>query len=185
MTAPRAPAPSNPQDSHSAERPWHLAASDAERVMAEFEHALICLGEAFGRYNLQGLAGASGDTSFSGQDNMVLHIIATLDRPKSLSDISRFMNRDDLANIQYSLRKLMKAGLIEKASDRSARGTTYQTTVEGRERVNAFVARRRELVLGPPEEMEQLREQLRGATKVMSHFIGLYDQAARVMTTRS
>ena len=116
MTAPRAPAPSNPQDSHSAERPWHLAASDAERVMAEFEHALICLGEAFGRYNLQGLAGASGDTSFSGQDNMVLHIIATLDRPKSLSDISRFMNRDDLANIQYSLRKLMKAGLIEKAS---------------------------------------------------------------------
>jgi hypothetical protein len=33
--------------------------------------------------------------------------------------------------------------------------------------------------------MEQLREQLRGATKVMSHFIGLYDQAARVMTTRS
>ena len=66
MTAPRAPAPSSPQDSHSAERPWHLAASDAERVMAEFEHALICLGEAFGRYNLQGLAGASGDTSFSG-----------------------------------------------------------------------------------------------------------------------
>ena len=106
--------------------------------MAEFEHALICLGEAFGRYNLQGLAGASGDTSFSGQDNMVLHIIATLDRPKSLSDISRFMNRDDLANIQYSVRKLLKAGLIEKASDRSARGTTYRSTAAGRAAVAEF-----------------------------------------------
>ena len=42
-----------------------------------------------------------------------------------------------------------------------------------------------ELVLAPAEELEQLREQLRGATKVMSHFIGLYDQAARVLTTRS
>jgi len=185
VTAPRSDAPASPQDATPAERPWHLAASDAERVMAEFEHALICLSEAFGRYNLQGLAGASGDLSFSGQDNMVLHIIATLERPKSLSDISRFMNRDDLANIQYSVRKLQKAGLIEKASDRSNRGTTYQTTADGRELVDAFVARRRELVLGPAEEMEQLREQLRGATKVMSHFIGLYDQAARVMTTRS
>ncbi|GLT22893.1 transcriptional regulator [Zoogloea oryzae] len=168
-----------------AAQPWHLAASDAERVVAEFEHALICLCEAFGRYNMQGLAGVPGEMSFSGQDNMVLHIIQTLDRPKSLSDISRFMNRDDLANIQYSVRKLQKAGLIEKASDRSARGTTYRTTEDGREVVAAFVARRRDLVLAPAEEMEQLREQLRGATKVMSHFIGLYDQAARVLTTRS
>lgn len=180
------PAPSPDADADAADNPaWHLAVSDAERVVAEFEHALICLCEAFGRYNMQGLAGVSDEASFSGQDNMVLHIIQTLDRPKSLSDISRFMNRDDLANIQYSVRKLQKAGLIEKASDRSARGTTYRTTEDGREVVAAFVARRRDLVLAPAEEMEQLREQLRGATKVMSHFIGLYDQAARVLTTRA
>ncbi len=163
---------------------WHLAASDAERVVAEFEHALICLCEAFGRYNQQGLAGVPGGLSLSGQDNMVLHIVETLGRPKSLSDISRFMNRDDLANIQYSVRKLLKAGLIEKASDRSARGTTYRSTAAGRAAVAEFVARRRELVLGPAEEMAQLRDQLRAATKVMSHFIGLYDQAARAMSTR-
>lgn len=189
MTARRTATPDAVDDAPAPDavtaQPWHLAASDAERVVAEFEHALICLCEAFGRYNMQGLAGVSDEASFSGQDNMVLHIIQTLDRPKSLSDISRFMNRDDLANIQYSVRKLLKAGLIEKASDRSARGTTYRTTEDGREVVAAFVARRRDLVLAPAEEMEQLREQLRGATKVMSHFIGLYDQAARVLTTRS
>ena len=188
VTARRATAPDASDDltpsGEGTSPPWHLAASDAERVVAEFEHALICLCEAFGRYNMQGLAGVSDEASFSGQDNMVLHIIQTLDRPKSLSDISRFMNRDDLANIQYSVRKLLKAGLIEKASDRSARGTTYRTTDTGRAVVADFVARRRELVLAPAEEMEQLREQLRGATKVMSHFIGLYDQAARVLTTR-
>ncbi|NTV12302.1 MAG: winged helix DNA-binding protein [Zoogloea sp.] len=174
---------SRPAD--TADKSWHLATSEAERVVAEFEHALICLCEAFGRYNLQGLASVADGHTFSGQDNMVLHIINTLDRAKSLSDISRFMNRDDLANIQYSVRKLQKAGLVEKACDRSARGTTYRTTAEGKATVERFVQQRRELVLGPAEEMAQLREQLRAASKVMSHFIGLYDQAARVMTTRS
>lgn len=177
---------SSPVDTAASdEAAWHLAASEAERVVAEFEHALICLCEAFGRYNQQGLASVAGGYTFSGQDNTILHIVATLERPKSLSDISRFMNRDDLANIQYSVRKLLKAGLIEKASDRSARGTTYQVTAAGRQVVAAFVANRRELLLAPAEEMAQLREQLRAATKVMSHFIGLYDQAARVMSTRS
>lgn len=72
----------------SAAQPWHLAASDAERVVADFEHALICLCEAFGRYNMLGLAGVSDEASFSGQDNMVLHIIQTLDRPKCSGLIS-------------------------------------------------------------------------------------------------
>ena len=166
------------------DRRWHLAQSAAEVDTTELEFALMRAFEGFGRWQTECLASVC-DLAATGPENAMLHIIRMNDRPKSLKEIARLMNRDDVPNIQYSLRKLMKAGLIEKASDRSARGTTYQTTAEGRERVNAFVARRRELVLGPPEEMEQLREQLRGATKVMSHFIGLYDQAARVMTTRS
>lgn len=163
---------------------WHLAHTETERLIAEFEHTLICLCEAFGRYNLQGLSTVAGDNSFSGQDNSVLHIINTLGRPKSISDISRFMNRDDLANVQYSVRKLLKAGLIEKAHDRSARGTTYTTTEHGRQVVESFVKLRQELVVSPTSEVEQLKEQIRIGTKVMATFTGVYDQAARVLTTR-
>lgn len=163
---------------------WHLAHSETERLLAEFEHALICLCEAFGRYNMQGLSNVESDSAFSGQDNSVLHIISTMGRPKSLSDISRFMNRDDLANIQYSIRKLVKAGLIEKANDRSTRGTNYRTTEEGQRVVESFVNLRRELVVAPTSEMEQFQEQIRTTTKVMASFIGIYDQAARVLTTR-
>ena len=164
---------------------WHLAHTESERFLAEFEHTLICLAQAFDRHNLRGLVAAIGDSSFNGQDNTILHIIGTLDRPKSLSDISRFMNRDDLANIQYSVRKLLKAGLIEKANDKSARGTNYRVSAKGRKVVDAFVKLRQELIVEPMQEMERFKEDIKIATKVMGLFVGMYDQSARVMTTRS
>ena len=37
-------------------------------------------------------------------------------KPRSVSDLSRFSNRDDIANIQYSLRKLTAAGLDRKGA---------------------------------------------------------------------
>jgi predicted MarR family transcription regulator len=163
---------------------WHLAHTESERFLAEFEHTLICLAQAFDRHNLMGLVTTIGDSSFNGQDNIILHIIGTLDRPKSLSDISRFMNRDDLANIQYSVRKLLKTGLIEKANDKSARGTNYRVSAEGRVVVDAFVKLRQELIVEPMKEMEQFKESVKVATKVMGLFVGMYDQSARVMTTR-
>ena len=63
----------------------------------------------------------------------MLHIIRMNDRPKTIKDLARLTNRDDVPNIQYSLRKLIGAALvIRKGSGRS--GVTYEVTKEGRPR---------------------------------------------------
>lgn len=70
-------------------------------------------------------------------------------KPRSVSVLSRFTNRDDISNIQYSLRKLTAAGLIEKVSGSTNRDTRYQPTEKGRKLTDELVAIRRELLIGP------------------------------------
>ena len=64
---------------------------------------------------------------------MILQQLMFTPKPRSVSDLSRFSNRDDISNIQYSLRKLTAAGLIEKVPGSTNRDTRYQPTAAGRE----------------------------------------------------
>ena len=66
---------------------------------------LIRFHEAFARW----IAAASavvmeGDIKFS--EYVILQVIRMQDRPKNSTTIARMINRDDIPNIQYSLRKL-------------------------------------------------------------------------------
>ena len=57
--------------------------------------------------------------------------------------MSRFSNRDDISNIEYSLRKLAAAGLIEKVPGSTNRDTRYRDTSGARpDRVPGFIAAR-------------------------------------------
>src|SRR5262249_20884817 len=118
---------------------WHLANSERERAFAEFQHALICLGEAFYRFIGKTLVHVTEDQNFTGYDSVILHTIHAADRPKSITELQEFTNRSDIANIQYSVRKLEHAALIEKVPRTSGRGTKYQITRNGREVVRAYV----------------------------------------------
>ena len=92
---------------------WHLAARDYQVAFTELEFAIIRVSAAFERWQSDCLACCHG-TPFSGSDNVILHVIRMHDRPKGISEIRRLLNRDDQSNLQYGVRKLLKAGLIEK-----------------------------------------------------------------------
>jgi len=87
-----------------------LGRSGRERTFLEFEQALICASEAF--YRFAGIIlGAEGKAAnLTGHENVILQQLMYLPKPRSVSDLSRFTNRDDISNIQYSLRKLAAAG---------------------------------------------------------------------------
>ena len=106
----------------------HLATTPHEFAVTRFEQGLICAAAAF--YRFYGvLLGREGRVrNISGQDNAILQQIMAASRPLAVTDIARFANRDDIANIQYSLKKLTRAGLIEKAGRTSARETSYVVT---------------------------------------------------------
>ena len=52
-------------------------------------------------------AGRARSKNLTGQECVILQQLMFTPKPRSVSDLSRFSNRDDVSNIQYSLRKLI------------------------------------------------------------------------------
>lgn len=165
---------------------WHLANSPIERELAEFELALICLAESFYRLMREHLSADLKNNVPSGEDNVILQAIYTRRQPKSVSDLCRLLNRDDTANVQYSLRKLRTAGLISKLSEKSRKGTLYQITAEGAALAERFVVFRRELIVDTlARQLGGSGEQLHRASQLSALLTGIYDNASRILATRN
>lgn len=162
----------------------HLAGNPRELAVTQFEQGLICAAEAFYRF-YGALLGREGRMrGISGQDNVVLQQILAASRPLSVADIARFANRDDIANIQYSLKKLLRAGLIAKAGRTSARETGYVATDLARDWTTAFVKLRRELFTDPSAQVLDFDAQLATCGKLLNTIAGFYDHGTRVMSGR-
>ena len=115
---------------------------------------------------------------------MILQQLMFAPKPRSVSDLSRFSNRDDIPNIQYSLRKLTAAGLIEKVPGSTNRDTRYRPTVAGKDLTEFLIATRREQLIGPSANITDIEKQLKAATTAMSLLTGLYDHVSRVQAGR-
>ena len=156
---------------------WHLAEDDYEIDLTELEFAILRVAAAFERWRSDCMA-CCIDASFSGADTAMLHVIRMHDRPKSISEIGRLLNRDDLSNLQYGIRKLINAGVIEKAgpSD-SKKGATYVATELGCEITDRFAEFRRELLVTLMQSMST-DIGLPNAAKILNLMAGIYDQAS-------
>lgn len=162
-------------------RSWHLARTPDELDVAELEYALIRSFEGFGHWQMQCLS-AVADFAASGPENALLHMIRMNDRPKSIRDLAHMGNRDDIPNIQYSLRKLIKGGLVRKSgSGRS--GVVYEVTAYGREVTDAYADVRSDLLIEAVKRVPDLMTRLQDAAHTLELLTGIYDQAARIAAT--
>jgi len=165
------------------DRRWHLAETPHEIAVSELEYAIIRCGEAFARWQAECLAAVSG-IQMGGNDNAMLHVIRMKERAKGVKEIARLMNRDDIPNIQYSLRKLLKAGLIEKSTHSSHRqGVTYHVTARGHEITERYAGLRRSLLLDFTRTVNEFVPQLTDAARTLDLMSGIYEQAARIAAT--
>lgn len=154
----------------------HLSA-EASVEFHEFEFALHHITEAFARWSSSVHEFISGE--FLPQaDVSVLQLIRMNEEPKSAADIGRFLNRDDSSNILYALRKLEKAGLIEKG-DSPLRQTTYRVTQRGMEVTDRYAQIRRDVLLDGLGGLLQEEGELAATIKTMWRICGLYEQGAR------
>ncbi len=160
---------------------WHLAASTDEVDTTELEFALMRTFEGFGRWQSECLASVC-DLAATGPENAMLHIIRMNDRPKTIKDLARLTNRDDVPNIQYSLRKLIGAGLVlRKGAGRS--GVTYEVTEEGRRVTDDYGAVRRRLLIAAVEQVPGFSQRLKEASRTLNLLSGIYEEIARVAAT--
>jgi predicted MarR family transcription regulator len=169
------------QQEPALDRHWHLGESDEELVIADFEYAMMRSVESFNAWQQECLAAVAGH-KMSATDNVVLHITRMKDRPKSITELSKLMNRADLSNLKYSVRKMVELGLLEKVSEGGKRkGMRYRATATGIEITDAYARLRRDQLLPAMGALADSAEQLAQATRTLNMVSGLYEQIAQVV----
>jgi predicted MarR family transcription regulator len=157
--------------------------SDAhERAVTAFEYAVWHLGSAFARWRRDCLA-LLPDGELSGAEASLLHVIHINGTAKGLAEISRLLHRDDLANLQYGLKKLLRLGFIEKADPRAPRkSVTYRASARGRALIEAYLRLRRDVLLKLTNRLAGTTGAIEDATTLIHLMIGIYDQASNIAT---
>jgi predicted MarR family transcription regulator len=163
------------------DRGWHLARTPLEIDVTEVEYALMRSYEAFGRWQAECLATVI-EFSASGPENALLHIIRMNDRPKSVRDLALMTNREDIPNIQYSLRKLLKGGFIKRTGSGRA-GVTYEVTPLGQRVTERYADIREVLLIGAVKRIPDLADKLEEAARTLELMTGIYEEAARAAAT--
>jgi predicted MarR family transcription regulator len=181
--ASRKPSPTRPPQAKSGsfDLRWHLARTPLEIEVAELEYAVMRAFEAFGRWQVECLANVI-DFTASGPENALLHIIRMNDRPKSIRDLAYMANREDIPNIQYSLRKLIKGGLVVRSGSGRA-GVSYEVTPLGREVTDQYAEVRAALLINAIKRVPALAQRLKVTAQTLDLMLGIYAQAARTAAT--
>jgi predicted MarR family transcription regulator len=157
-------------------RTWHLATNSDDELATSFEFALMQVYEAYQRWVVQGQRLVSY-SEINYNETVVLHVVRMQERAKDAATIAKLVNRDDLPNVLYNLRKLVSIGLIQKV--RIGAGTYFEITEQGRIETDRYAELRRDLLVRSMKEIAQLSEKLKTATDLMHSLTGCYDTASR------
>jgi predicted MarR family transcription regulator len=169
----------------AVERPgsWHLARTETERLLSDFEFGLERLAQAYYRWKAACLA-AVCDVPLTGDDVAVLNVVRMGDEPKRLSEIGQLLNRVDVPNLQYATRKLVRAGLIETEGGSSRKETRYRATATGHSVTEAYAALRAATLPPMLEALDGWAAKSETTSIQLDLISSLYAQAAQVAITR-
>ena len=111
----------------------------------------------------------------------MLHNVNHRQREKRLVDIWFVLHVEDQHTVNYALKKLVKAGLV----DREKRGKEifYFITDQGREAVAEYRAIREKCLTSSYRAMDQENEEMSRAAALLRLMSGIYDQASRAASS--
>ena len=149
--------------------------------ITNLEYAVMRLYQSFSRWQSECMAAVT-NTPLSGQENALLHIIRMHERPKTIKDLLHLTNRHDVANMQYELRKLIKAQLIEKYGT-ARTGVFYIATAEGIQVCDDFAKLRSEVLLQAAEAAAIIKSGAIKTTVCLEQMEKVYESATREVAT--
>jgi predicted MarR family transcription regulator len=161
----------------------YMTGSAEASMLTRAELAMIRALEAFSRWAYFLHKSVSG-APLGAQDVSLLHSIRMRGGAQNLSELLLFLNRNDVSTIQYSLRKIEQAGLIERVTGNSRREAGYRLTRSGLEATDAYAALREELMVALVGEVNGLVDALGGAASTLERLASLYDQSTQTVLNR-
>lgn len=150
---------------------------DISAPLAALEFALARAWQSLSRWREAGAA-AVGQSIGEGSVLVLLNHVCDCDRPKTIHELMFITNRQDKPIVQSQLRKLIKAGLLEK-SGTARKGVYYRVTPEGQSICDDYGALWRDVPLRLLGNDSEVREWLSGTTVCLSRLEWIYDMAAR------
>ena len=153
----------------------HLAEGEGWEA-SELEYGMIIAYNAFSRWMTRCMA-AAGNADLTALEILVLHNTNHRARAKRLSDICFLLNIEDTHTVNYALRKLLKAGLLE--SEKRGKEMFYNTSPAGEALCEAYRAIRKTCFLDGLNRMDMDSEELREIAAALRSISGQYDQASR------
>lgn len=162
-------------------RSWHLAITPEDEVVTKFEFALMQVDEAYQRFavHIARLAAQHEDPTFN--EIVILHLVRMHDRPKDAATIATLLNRDDLPNVLYTLRKLASSGLV--AREKVGTAAVFRATQAGVDLCDQYAGLRADLLLDSIRQVSELQRQMIEATRCLQLMAGIYDAGARTAST--
>lgn len=161
---------------------WHLSRDELETGITELEFSLMRISAAFDRWIGECLEMVAG-APLGSAGAAILHVIALKNRPKTPSEIARLLNRDDVPNVLYSIRKLEGAKLVERVDGSRRKSVVYRVTRRGRSVVSAYAELRSKVLMPRVPRLEGWDARLAGSKDFLDLMRGVYDQAALVIAT--
>ena len=165
---------------------WELGRTSHDVSLTEFEWTIMRFFNAFERCVLQ-MANmeAEGSANLNTQEVILLHVVSMQKKPQSSTSLARQLNRDDVANIQYTLRKLSTAGLTEKQKDLRGKTYTYKLTELGLAHVKQYASFRKVLLADRTQDISDIDKKLDDSRRFIGLLTGIYDEVARESPTYS
>lgn len=157
----------------------HLAASEGWQL-SEVEYGLILAHNGFSRWVSKCMV-ASGYPDLSFLEILVLHNVNHRARDKRLTDICFLLNIDDSHTVNYALRKLRQASLIQ--SEKRGKEMFYSTTEDGVSLCNKYRQIREQCLLDSLNHLQISPDQLSEIAALLRTLSGLYDQASRAASS--
>ena len=156
---------------------WHIAQSEPEKRLTSFELELWRIFHGFLRWQ-EDCERCFNNYELSGGDISVLHVIRVRNNPKTIYDVARILNREDMYNMQYSMRKLERLGLIEKVAKKNKKMTVYTVTEKGQTDTDVFATARRNILVDLFKKETGLK--MEEVTEVLMKLKVLYDEAGQI-----
>lgn len=158
----------------------HLVSENAAEL-SEYEYGLIVGWHAFQRWISRCMA-AAGFGDLGPLDVLVLHSVNHRDRQKRLADICFTLNVEDTHTVNYSLKKLVKGGLV--SSEKRGKEAFYAVTETGQAACEAYREVRESCLVDAFEALGGLdAREITDTARTLRALSGLYDQAARSATS--
>jgi predicted MarR family transcription regulator len=157
----------------------HLAVS-AMPELSEFEFGLIVVNNSFSRWIARCMA-AAGLPGLTPMDVLVLHHVHHRARDKRLADIAFTLNVEDLHVVNYALKKLLAAGVVE--ATKHGKEVLYRTNDEGKHYIDRYREVRERCLVAALSPTEGDGDTVHETARILRWLSGLYDQAARAATS--